>query len=130
MKKYNSGYDMMRDNVDGTYNDVCDGTAVTGVTNYVKWGDERYSFPNQIGAIKRAYRYLVGSGNGLATFIKKLEAIPGVRHKSTGPDNRVLYDSEAVFGLFQSYGTTKMILEKRKISSLEELVFRMEESEC
>lgn len=130
MKKYNSGYDMMRDNVDGTYNDVCDGTAVTGVAQYCTWGDEQYSYPNQIGAIKKAYRYLVGNGNGLATFVKKLEAIPGVRHKSTGSDNRVLYDSTAVFELFKSYDATKTILTKRKISSLEELVFRMEESEC
>lgn len=130
MKRYNSGYEMMKDDVDGTYNEACDGTAVTGTARYFTWGDEQYTFPNQIGAIKRAYRYLVGSGNGLAGFIKKMEAIPGVRNKSTGPDNRVLYDSTAVFELFKSYDATKTVLTKRKISSLEELVFRMEESEC
>lgn len=130
MKQYNSGYDMMRDDVDGTYNEVCDGTAVTGTARYFTWGDEQYTFPNQIGAIKRAYRYLVGNGTGLAGFIKKLEAIPGARSKSTGPDNRVLYDSAAVFELFKTYNTTSLILERRKINSLEELVFRMEESEC
>lgn len=97
---------------------------------FVKWGDEQYSYPNQIGAIKRSYRYLVGSGTGLTGFIRELEAIPGVRYKPGPRSGCVLYRSEAVFGLFQSNTATAKVLAARRIMSLEELVFRMENSEC
>ena len=58
---------------------------------FVKWGDEQYSYPNQLGAIKRSYRYLVGSGTGLTGFIKELEAIPDVRYKPGPRASCVLY---------------------------------------
>lgn len=97
---------------------------------FVKWGDEQYSYPNQLGAIKRSYRYLVGSGTGLTGFIKELEAIPDVRYKPDPRASCVLYRAEAVFNLFKSYTATAKILAARRIGSLEELVFRMENSEC
>lgn len=96
----------------------------------IKWGDELYSYPNQIGAIKRSYRYLVGSGAGLTGFIRELEAIPDIRYKPGPRSSCVLYRTEAVFGLFKSYTTTAKVLVARRIGSLEELVFRMENSEC
>lgn len=96
----------------------------------IKWGDELYSYPNQLGAIKRSYRYLVGSGAGLTGFVKELEAIPGVRYNPSPRSSCVLYRSEAVFGLFQSNAATAKVLKARRIRSLEELVFRMENSEC
>lgn len=96
----------------------------------VKWGDELYSYPNQLGAIKRSYRYLVGSGTGLTVFIRELEAIPDVRYKPSLRSSCVLYRTEAVFDLFKSYTTTAKVLAARRIGSLEELVFRMESSEC
>ena len=96
----------------------------------VKWGCEQYNYPNQIGAIKRSYRYLVGSGTGLTGFIRELEAIPDVRYKPGPRASCVLYRPEAVFGLFQSNAATANVLAARRIRSLEELVFRMENSEC
>lgn len=96
----------------------------------VKLGYELYSYPNQLGAIKRSYRYLVGSGTGLTGFIKELEAIPDVRYKPGSRASCVLYRAEAVFNLFKSYATTAKVLAARRIGSLEELVFRMEDSEC
>lgn len=97
---------------------------------FVKWGDEQYNYPNQLGAIKRSYRYLVGSGTGLTGFVKELEAIPDVRYKPGPRVSCVLYRAEAVFGLFQSNAATAKVLAARRIGSLEELVFRMESSEC
>lgn len=96
----------------------------------IKWGEELYSYPNQLGAIKRSYRYLVGSGAGLSRFVKELEAIPDIRYKPGPRASCVLYRAEAVFDLFKSYTTTAKVLEARRIRSLEELVFRMENSEC
>ena len=96
----------------------------------VKWGCEQYNYPNQIGAIKRSYRYLVGSGTGLTGFIRELEAIPDVRYKPGPRASCVLYHSGAVYDLFKSYATTAKVLAARRISSLEELVFRMENSKC
>ena len=97
---------------------------------FVKWGDEQYSYPNQLAAIKRSYRYLVASGTRLTGFIKELEAIPDVRYKPGPRASCVLYRAEAVFNLFKSYTATAKILAARRIGSLEELVFRMENSEC
>lgn len=96
----------------------------------VKWGDELYSYPNQLGAIKRSYRYLVGNGVGMTGFIRELEAVPNVRYKPGPRSSCVLYRAEAVYDLFKSYTATAKVLAARRISSLEELVFRMENSEC
>ena len=96
----------------------------------VKWGDELYSYPNQLGAIKRSYRYLVGRRTGMTGFIRELEAIPNVRYKPSSKAGCVLYRTEAVFDLFKSHATTAKVIAARRINSLEELVFRMENSEC
>lgn len=127
--KYTSKFARYLDSVDNTEADIFEDTNYTG--DFVKdsWGNEPYSYPNQIGAIKKCYRYLTGGDKGLNHFIRELEAIPSVRYAESSKTNRVLYRSDAVFDLFRTYETTGAILKKRRIHSLEELVFAMENSE-
>lgn len=63
-------------------------------------------------------------------FIRELEAIPNIRYKPSKKASCVLYRTEKVYNLFKSYATTAKVLVTRRIGSLEELVFRMENSEC
>lgn len=94
------------------------------------WGDEKYSFPNQIGAIKKVYRYLTGSEKNMKSFLKALNALPNVQYYvKTDTGRQKLYQIEVLFKFFQEQTQTGSIIKKRKITSWDELVFRMEQME-